>query len=241
MRCGARAAIAALVAVSIGCGAAGCGATGLVGSGDLASRDVPVESFTAIDAQSAFDVRLRIGPSYEVVVRADDNLIDRVRSNVSGGTLQLGLEGSVMRVTLEADVTVPDQALQSLQAGGAATIASSDRLQGESLTLEADGASTVRLELAVQRLEAKANGASTIDVRGSADSLIASASGASTLRMFDLSAVDAEVDADGASTAEVTASGQLDARASGASTIRYGGEPAQVSRDSSGASRIEPR
>ena len=241
MRLGARTAVAALAAVAVALGSGGCAATGAVGSGNLDSRDVAVGGFDAIEAGSAFNVRLRVGSDYDVVVRADDNLIDRVRSEVSGGTLRLGFDGPVLRVTLEAEVTVPDQALQELRAGGAATIAGGDRLQAESLRIEADGASTVRLDLDVQQLDVEADGASTIEVRGSADSLLGRASGASRLRLFDLSATTAEVEADGASSAEVTVSEELDARASGASTIRYDGNPAQVSRDTSGASSIDAR
>jgi hypothetical protein len=64
-------------------------------------------------------------------------------------------------------------------------------------------------------------------------------SGASTLNTFDLTSQTVEVEASGASTARVNALKSLRATASGASSVRYRGNPATLSNDASGASSVK--
>jgi hypothetical protein len=221
---------------------AGC-FLGVVGSGDITTVTPEVDPFSRVQVNSAFAATLRNGGAYALLIRADDNVIDRVRAEVSGDTLEIDLDGTVVRATLEAEVTVPGGALAAVEASGASTITAVDMLQAAMATfdVQADGASTVTLDIDAQRLVVSAEGASTVELTGRADDLEAVAEGASTLRLFELVATDVRVTAQGASTAEVSASASLDAEASGASTIRYDGSPDTVAEDSSGASSIEAR
>lgn len=219
---------------------AGC-FIGVVGSGDIQTATPEVDPFSRLQVNSAFEATLRNGGAYALLIRADDNVLDRVQAEVSGDTLEIDLDGSVTRATLEAEVTVPAGALAAVEASGASTITAFDMLQATTFDVRADGASTVTLDIDAQRLVVSAEGASTVELTGRADEIEATAEGASTLRLFDLAATDARVTAEGASTAEVSASASLDAEASGASTIRYDGSPDRVVEDSSGASSIEAR
>jgi hypothetical protein len=92
----------------------------------------------------------------------------------------------------------------------------------------------------VDAMNLRASGASTLQVSGTAGELDTDASGASRMRLEDLSATEAEVDATGASTIEVTVSGRLAGSASGASTVTYSGNP-DVSVSTSGASSVRRR
>ena len=228
-----------LVAASAAVALSAC-AGSVVGSGDVTAATPAVEPFEALDVESAFEVALAPG-EYGVTVRADDNIIDRVRAEVSRGTLVLGLEGSSSNVTLEADVTLPAEELVEVRVRGASQVRADQTFSAEQFVVEAAGASTVVLPVVADDLEVSAQGASTISLQGSAATLRGEAQGASTLALYGLTAADAMVGADGASTVEVTATASLEADASGASTIRYDGDPGEVIGDSSGASSIDSR
>lgn len=211
-----------------------------MGSGDVTASTPAVEPFAALEVESAFQVALAPG-DYRVTVRADDNVIDRVRAEVTRGTLELGLDGSFSNVTLAADVTMPADQLVEVRVRGASQVEAEETFSAEEFVINAEGASTVVLPIAADALEVSAQGASTISLQGSAATLQAEAQGASTLALYGLTAADAVVGAEGASTVEVTVTDTLDAEASGASTIRYDGDPAEVIGDSSGASAIDSR
>ncbi len=76
---------------------------------------------------------------------------------------------------------------------------------------------------------------------GSGQKLRVTASGASTADLRDFAVNDANVDANGASLIEVNTTGTLDAKASGASTVRYTGNPTLGRIDESGASSVSSR
>jgi hypothetical protein len=218
----------------------GCGFGSLTsGSGTVVESTPELEAFDAVTIASAFEVTLRPGDEAALVLRTDDNLVDRIDVGVEAGTLSLGLDGAVRDATLQADLTVPAAALTSITLSGAATLTGTEPLESPTLSVSLDGASRAFLVLATDELEVSAEGASVVNASGSAASLSASAADASSLALEQLAAVSAVVEADGASSVRVSVSGDLDVRAAGASTVRYAGDPDVVGREVSGASSVQ--
>jgi len=85
------------------------------------------------------------------------------------------------------------------------------------------------------------SGASHASLKGTAGNLRLNVSGASHADLEELQIKDANVDVDGASHATVHPSGNLQARASGASSVQYAGQPANVDKQTSGASSVRPK
>ena len=96
----------------------------------------------------------------------------------------------------------------------------------DDLTINASGASEIEIgSVELDELFLDASGASQVSIEGTAGHLRADASGASNIALFGVEADEAEVDVSGASEAELTVLGRLEARASGASSVRYRGDP----------------
>jgi hypothetical protein len=109
-------------------------------------------------------------------------------------------------------------------------------------SFDVSGASTGTLtNVKNETLSLDASGASKIKIDGAAKELIVDLSGASRLDAENLKAENVTVDASGASSATVVALNDLNADASGASTIRYTGEPKNVKKNSSGASSVKQK
>jgi len=86
-----------------------------------------------------------------------------------------------------------------------------------------------------------ASGASRITLSGKGRKMALEISGASQGNLQDFVVADAAVELSGASRATVNATGKLDADVSGASALRYTGNPTMGSVKSSGASTIQPK
>jgi hypothetical protein len=109
-------------------------------------------------------------------------------------------------------------------------------------SLDISGASNGSLtNVRNESLTIDASGASKIKVDGEARELIVDLSGASRLDAENLKSENVTVDASGASNATVMALNELNADASGASCIRYVGEPKNVDKKSSGTSSIKQK
>jgi hypothetical protein len=220
--------------------ASSCGLLGEEGSGVLVTRriEVPAE-IERVEIGDAFRATIRVGsaaPSGDVTI--DDNLLDRLRVEVDGDTLAIDLDGSVRGATLRAEIGVIR--LRQIGVSGA----TSARVEGQvtdDLTVEASGASEVEIgTVELDELFLDVSGASQVAIDGSAGQVRADVSGASGVSLYGVEADEVAVDVSGASDAEVTVSDRLEAQASGASSVRYRGEPDRVISDESGASSVEP-
>ena len=66
------------------------GSNAIVGSGVPASQAREVPPFRGVELAGSNTVTIRVGGEQSVVVHADDNLIDTVTTDVSGGSLVIG-------------------------------------------------------------------------------------------------------------------------------------------------------
>jgi hypothetical protein len=211
---------------------------GTGGSGTVVDSEREVGAFDALEVGSGLQVALAVGDTTGVVVRADDNLQDLVVAEVEDGTLTLEVDGSVRDATLEATVTVPADALTAVTLAEAASLTDTDPLTSSQIRLDLDGAARAFMVLEVGSLVVDAQGASVLNASGTAQRLDLTADGASTVTLGELSVPQASVTVRGASRAAVTVTEQLEASASGASRITYGGDPGQVDEDADDTSRI---
>jgi hypothetical protein len=123
-----------------------------------------------------------------------------------------------------------------LASGAARTTVSGVR--EDEFQLELSGASTCDLSGDADRMDATLGGASRATISGAARQLTVECSGASQLDAKRLAVEEASVELSGASTGFVNASKALTAEASGASSLRYRGQPTDVTKQASGASTI---
>lgn len=195
--------------------------TGVKGSGTSKTEQRNVSDFTEIEANGAVNLEIDAAQSnFSVTVEADDNLLQFIKTEVSGDKLKVYSEGKISP-TVRLNVKISMPALESLDINGASS--------AKVANVKADS------------LDLKANGASEIIISGEAKELKADANGASKINADNLRAEDAEVEANGASSATVLAIDDLKLEASGASKISYLGDPKNVKQNSSGASSISKK
>jgi hypothetical protein len=229
-------ALAAVVAVA---GLAGCsGGLPTRGSGTVVDSAREVEPFDALAVDSAIEVSLAVGAEPAVLVRADDNVQDLVAVQVVDDTLTLDVRGSVIAATLEATVTAPADALTAIALDGASSLTATDEITSPALDVSLGGASRAFLVLAAGSVGLVADGAGVLNAAGTAASLEVIANGASSVQVSELTVATASVDASGASRVHLTVTEQLEATATGGSTVVFGGDPAEVTQDAQDGSTI---
>lgn len=214
------------------------GSEAVAGSGRLISRTIDLVGVTSVVAGANFVVRLNRGGPAQAVVRMDDNLADRVEATVTGDQLRLGVKPgmSVRNATLTAEVTVGQ--LDRLTADGASRVMLNPALAGPALQLVVAGTSAVTGPVTVGQVQATVSGASTLALSGQVQDLRLRAAGASRLPLADLAVRSLDVVLSGASHATVTVNDSLVARATGASVLRYRGDPTVTRAQTSGMSSI---
>ena len=195
-------------------------ASAVRGSGVNKTAQRSVGEFSAIEVSGALRCDVSTGPS-AVEVSGDDNLVPLVETEVSGGTLHVGMRDAVSfsSGSLPLVVRITSPTLTSASTSGAVHTTISG-VHGDQFVARTNGAGSIRLQGSAAHVELAANGAAEIDAS-------------------QLATDAATVDASGASHVDVAAAKQLDLHISGASHVRYAGHPA-ITQDISGASSAEP-
>ncbi len=215
--------IATLMLAALACSTLSMGTNRVVGSGHLVSESRTVANFTAVDVQGSADVTVALGNSASVIVQADDNIVPMVETSVQNGTLVIGMKPatnitsfSPIRVT----VTVKSMNLDALGLSGSGSLKVSG-MSGPDLSVQLSGSGGITVDGSVDHVSIKLPGSGNVHCEG-------------------LKAKSANVTLLGSGNIYVYASESLDASIVGSGTIRYTGNPAQVTKNVSGSGVISP-
>jgi hypothetical protein len=187
------------------------------GSGTAVTETRHVGAFTEVELAGASTVTIGVGGEQQVVVRADDNLVDEVTTEVRGGMLVVGSTGSFETVVpMTVRLTVPSLDAVGLSGSGSIAV---DGHELDALAVVLSGSGTIR----------GAGSVTTLDV---------DLSGAGNVELEQLHARDAAVDVSGTGSVVVHVTGTLDADVSGTGSVVYTGGPDRVSKDITGTGSV---
>lgn len=216
-------------------------ALGEKGSGVAETTTFDLESFDGVRVAHDFDAQIELvegPPTVEITV--DDNFTDDLEVEVRNGRLEIDLDGRDYRakVTPTAIITVPT--LNYVHASGASNVTVEGALNEASISLDASGASELRVDVETGSLTIDASGASSVIVGGTTDRLDVDASGASDIDLDDIVAGTGTVDGSGASSISIGDATEIDGDLSGAATLRAPGDAINWV-DTSGGAGIDRR
>lgn len=187
------------------------------GSGNIVSEKRIAAGFSAIDVGGVFEVEVVAQKDFSVEVEADDNLLQYIKTEVRGETLEISSEKRLStKNPIRVRIGAPD--IENLQVSGASKV-SLVNLKNDSLKVDASGASKIKIDGETKNLDVELSGASRLDAE-------------------NLRAENATVDGSGASNASINVSGDLKADLSGASKVTYSGNPKNLEKSTSGASSV---
>jgi hypothetical protein len=194
-----------------------------------------ITSFDKIDASGAANIKFTTSDSLKLTITGDADELANVETKVQDGILFIKTKG-VVRSSPKIEVFAPTLNLISLS--GASSFETKNELKTDSLNLEASGASNATINTTCKAIKATISGASEVNLSGVTINYYANVSGASTLKSYKLVATNTWATASGASTAKVYSEQKIVANATGASTIKFKGDPKEVSAEGSSSSQI---
>lgn len=203
-----------------------------------------VSKFWGIKVSGGIDLYLSQSDDYALAVSAsEEKYLDEIVTTITDGILSISQKNTGFRISgdrrLRAYVSFKE--LESLEASGASDIIINDELRSKALRMKLSGASDIQGKVDIENLTLHISGASTVKMTGHAENLVLEASGASDIKNYDLSVDNCIAVVSGASDIRLTINKSISAKASGASTLYYKGQPQQRNVESSGASSIAQR
>jgi hypothetical protein len=194
-------------------------------SGILVTEEYPFTDFSQLEI-GLFDVEVRQGEGYSVVLEMDKNLLDHVQVTQEGEILRIGLDPSesyqMENIHMRAEITMPT--LTGLTIGLVDDGQVTGFQSGDDLRIDLSK-SSLRGEVHAGDLEITAEAGCTVDLSGSAANVTVKAAVDSDVNLSELECRGAAVTAEMGSQVTVYPTGRLDAVARNNSKVRYIGDP----------------
>lgn len=208
------------------------------GSGDLITETREVSGFDSIDLSGFGEVNVTQGGGESLTIETDDNVMEHVKAEVSGGTLNLGFEDGVNAVLPTRLVfTVGVDELTSVSISGSGDI-ESEMIVTDRFDATISGSGDVQIpELTADAVEARISGAGEIDLGGEAADQNVNIGGSGSYRGGDLRGETVKVTIGGSGNATVWATDSLETNISGSGSVKYYGSPS-VNTSNSGSGDV---
>jgi len=205
-----------------------------------------ITSFNSIEVSGAVNLYLSQGTEEAIAVSAvDESVISRIRTSVRDNVLHIDFDSKGLNWRnwsnnkIKAYVTF--KTLKKIEASGACNIKTAGLLKLSDLKIELSGASDFSGEIEATNLVISLSGASVIKLKGTVEKLSINSNGASSAKAYGLKSDYCKIDASGASSVQITVNKEMNAKASGASSINYKGDAVIKDFTSSGASSVKHR
>jgi hypothetical protein len=208
------------------------------GSGHQVSETRKLGNFTKIDISGGFKVILKQDSSLAITVSADDNLIKYIKTTVDDNKLRISTGDRNLCNSGEMAITIGVRNIEQIKASGAIDLSSDGKINAKDFQFKLLGATKVNMDIDAANLNTEGSGATEINLKGQASSHNIDLSGGSKIYALDFVVGNYNISTSGASECQINVLHSLNIHTSGASTIKYRGNPSTINNDKSGASSI---
>ena len=205
--------------------------TGVKGNGNVQIEDRPTnESFNKIKASQGLDVYLTQGNNESIVVEADENLLELIKTEVRNNELRIYTEKNIGYASSKK-IMVTFKDISGIESTSGSDIKSTNIIKVDNLELNTSSGSDMNLSVETNQLNCHSSSGSDLRLSGITDKLIAEASSGSDIKAGDLISQSSQVKATSGSDITINTAKELTARANSGGDIKYYGNPSVVNKD----------
>lgn len=207
------------------------------GNGIEATEGRIVTHFERVKSSGSFEVHITEGVEHEVVVRADENLIQYIETYVAGETLHIDVEGvRSLRNTLPMEVFITTPSLEGIKLSGSGLI-STGYFNTDEIDIVLSGSGNIRSAFEADEVDILISGSGRVEVSGFANDGDFNISGSGKIDAFELDLLHCDTNTSGSGDMWVSVERSLESRISGSGNVFYYGTP-QVETHISGSGNV---
>ena len=192
------------------------------GSGNIVSEKRQTASFKSIKVSGDFEVIIKKGDREEVVIEADDNLINNIETKVVNGQLRIRTTDHNLRnAHFKATVTAPY--INDIRASASARVTTDNMDSPDAIELHASSAATITAEVDAPVVTGQSSSGAELILSGRTKNFKGSVSSGAEIKANNLLSETSVIKASSGASASVHASVSLNASASSGASISYTG------------------
>ncbi|MFO0321858.1 MAG: GIN domain-containing protein [Bacteroidota bacterium] len=194
-----------------------------------------VEPFTKITASGTLKIQYRISDTNQVVVTGDNKDFSKIEFFNEGNVLVIRSDGSSVGIL---NISISGNKLNEIDLSGLISFEANQEIQASDFHISLSGASNARFNLNSNSINAIVKGICELNLKGTSHLFDANVEGGSNVNAFDLKTDTCIIDASGISTAKIQVIRKAKLNATGASTIKFKGDPKEILAEGSTLSKI---
>lgn len=227
----------AIVAVILTLLCVSCGFERVDGSGNVVTQNRNItQEFNAVSASNTLEIVIEQGSERAVIVEADDNLQEHIKTEVTGKELKISSDVNIGSSGAKK-VIVKLPAIESIEASSGSSVKSRNTLKSSSMNLTASSGGNIDVTVDAKDTTCKSSSGSGLTVNGKTEKLETDSSSGSTINARKLTANDVKAEASSGSNISVNPLQSLSAKASSGGSVKYVSTPNKLDKKiSSGGS-----
>ncbi len=199
----------------------------------IVTEDRKVTKFDSINLKGMGNVTVKIGKTPSCKVKADENVLPKIRTDVRNDTLIVSIKKFLpmwftIKPTIEIEVTT--ESLKDINVSGIGEVKSDDIIKADVLTLENSGMGNIRLIVESKDIESKIFGMGNILLKGKTDNHKIVLTGAGKLNASEMDSKNVDVKSKGSGECFVNVKDKMTVNLSGLGKVIYKGKPEVASK-----------
>ena len=211
----------------------------VVGSNNIITQEKQLSVYDRIEVLGSYDVIFTDGEVGKIKIKAPDNILPLIQTEVSDGLLRIGTGKSRYKVKESIIIYVPvDSRLKQVVIKGSADIYTEKNLETKALEVDVYGSGDVRLQVDTSSLALKIDGSGDIRVGGKTDNLSININGSGDVEVPNLKVEKAIININGSGDVSAYVTENVDIYIAGSGDVTIKGNPNKVKRIINGSGRV---
>ena len=211
----------------------------VVGSNNIITQEKQLSVYDRIEVLGSYDVIFTDGEVGKIKIKAPDNILPLIQTEVSDGLLKIGAEKNRYKVKEPIIIYVPvDSRLKQVDIKGSADIYSEKNLETKALNVDIYGSGDVRLQVEASSLALKIDGSGDIRVGGKTDNLSININGSGDVEVPNLKAEKAAISISGSGDVSAYVTEDVDISIAGSGDVIIKGNPKKIKQKIKGSGRV---
>lgn len=213
------------------------------GVGPVVQEERALSGFNRVSVATGATVHITQGAAFEVVLEAQQNILDVIKTEVNGGELVIDNKQHT-HITSWKDVhvyiTIPE--VEGLTLTGSGDIQVQNEINTQDLELRISGSGNIYLpQLLAGSLQTTISGSGYVQIDdGKVQQEILNITGSGSMKLSGLESKEADVTISGSGDARIFVTDRLNVRISGSGNVYYKGSPT-VDVHITGSGRLQPQ
>ena len=209
------------------------------GNGNVITENRSIENnFDEIKISQGLDLYITQSDETSLIVEADENLQDLIKTEVADGILKIYTTENIRRASSKK-VMLSVKTISAIKATSGSDVYSENTLKVSNLELTSTSGADIKLDVKTETLDCTSTSGSDIKLSGTTKTFIASATSGSDIDASQLQAETSNVRATSGADISVNTSKALTAKATSGGDIRYSGNPEKISKSDTSAGRVK--